>query len=458
MKKAVALIIALMLTLSLAGMLSFAAESSEEQPVADETTVRAYVYDQSIKHTPSIWLNTFDFDGTCNGSDYAIFKCATALKGIGLPEVYAGVSGNFSDATARFELFKWDENAEKTLTGTPVFSEEVYFDGDHQDLPNFTFESPLPAGQYLFRITQISDMDDEDHKPYIVLPISDLKYSETKIDFDSRGPFAFYIDCEKADGVEDYFLALEGKSVDIDIQPERSVIPRKANGGAFPFFEFGIVTPVVPDGQVLYSLALIGAPTWVNKNGDSDVSYEVFKWTGDYEESIDGKVLASGEIFDHADNSDLTIKFGTAMRYGNQYLIVLTRSNNGAIGYYEGEPDYPEGWEFYEVGMPVDSIPAIKVAYANVGDLGPEPTDAPTEAPTEAPPATDAPTDAPAVTDALAKTDAPAPTKDNGSNDNTGDKDNKGNKNKALPFIIIGASVLVIAGAVIAIVASKKKK
>ena len=453
MKKAVALILALMLTLSLAGMLSFAEEQS-----ADETMVRAYVYDQSIKHSPSIWLNTFDFDGTCNGSDYAIFKCAAALKGIGLPEVYAGVSGNFQDATARFELFKWDENAEKTLTGTPVFSEEVYFDGDHQDLPNFTFESPLPAGQYLFRITQISDMDDEDHKPYIVLPISDLKYSETKIDFDSRGPFAFYIDCEKTDGVEDYFLALEGKSVDMDIQPERSVIPRKANGGAFPFFEFGIVTPVVPDGQVLYSLALIGAPTWVNKNGDSDVAYEVFKWTGDYEESIDGKVLASGEIFDHADNSDLTIKFGTAMRYGSQYLIVLTRSNNGAIGYYEGEPDYPEGWEFYEVGMPVDSIPAIKVAYANVGDLGPEPTDAPTEAPTEAPPATDAPTDAPAVTDAPAKTDAPAPTKDNGSNDNTGDKDNKDNKNKALPFIIIGASVLVIAGAVIAIVASKKKK
>lgn len=462
MKKIVSVMLVLMLTLSLFGTFAFAAESGEGE--LDQNVVRVYTYDENNGHSPSIWLNTFDYDGNCTGTDYAIFNVAAPMKAIGLPELYAGKSENHADATARFELFNWDTDTEKTFTGVPAFSEEVYFDGDSKVLPYFTFEQPLPAGQYVFRITQLSGVDEEGNKPYTVLPMGDQKFAETKIEFDTRGAFVFYVDFENTDGVTDYFVNLAGKDSDVDVQPEKTVIPRKANGAAYPLFEYGLVTPVIPDGQVLYSISLINAPTWVNKNGDSDVAFEVYKWTGDYEESTAGKILAEGEVFDHADNSDLTLKFGTAMRYGNRYLIVILRSNDGAIGYYEGEGGSADEWEFYEYGNELDYAPGLKVAYANVGDLGPEPTDAPTAAPTEVPP-TDVPvdpaTDKPAdpATDAPADqtTNAPATTKapEDPGKDNTEKKDNKSN---VLPIVIIAVSAVVVIGAVIALIATRKKK
>ena len=285
----------------------------------------------------------------------------------------------------RFEIFKWDTDAAKTVSGTPVVSKDIYFDGDVKNL-HIPFDTPAPAGQYLFRVTQLTGIGDEDQRPYSVLPISDLKFSASKLEFDARGPFVFYVDCEKKEGLTDYFLNLEGKESEIEILPEKTVIPRN-NIGVHPIFDYGIVTPEVPAGQVLYSFALIESPTWMNTNGDSDVIYEVYKWTGDYEESYKARPIASGEILNHADNSNLTLTFGTALRYGHRYLIVITRSNEGAIGYYEGVMPVPDGWEFYEYGEQVfDYCAAIKVAYANVGDLGPEATDEPpAEQPTEAP-------------------------------------------------------------------------
>ena len=462
MKKITAVIRTLTMILSLLGVLSFAAEDGAEaaDPGQDETIVRVYTYDESVRHTPSIWFNTFDYDGDCTGTDYVIFNVAAPLTGIGLPELYAGKSENHTDCTVRFELFKWNKNTGDTLSGTAVFEKDVYFDGDSKDLPYFVFDSAMPAGQYIFRITQLTGVGEDGERPYSVLPISELIYAETKLEFDTRGPFVFYAEFEKTEGITEYFLTLEGKENTIDIQPEKTVIPR-GQAVAHPFFEFGILTPVIPDGQVLYSLALIEAPTWVNKNGDSDVSFDVYKWTGDYEESTYGKSLCSGEIFDHQDNSNLTLKFDTALRYGSSYLIVLTRSNNGAIGYYEGNPDYSDGWTFFEYGIELDYSPAIRVAYALVGDLGPEATEEPTEVPTEVP-ATDVPenpTNAPA-TDVPAKTDAPKTTDKGGSGDNSGKDNNGKNDGKKFPVVpvVIGGVALIAVIAIIAIAAKKKKQ
>ena len=457
MKKITALILVLMMALSCFAIASFAAEEApvEGEPV-DETTVRAYTYDENTAHSPSVWLNTFDEDGNCTGTDYVIFNCAAALKGIGLPEVYAGKSVNLTDCDVRFELFKFDTDAEKTLGTTPLFSTDVYFDGDRKDLPYFTFSEPFPAGQYLFRITQLTGVREDGEKPYSVLPINEMKYSETQLEFDQRGPFVFFIECEKTEGVTDYFLKLGGKEEAIDIQPEKTVIPR-GPGGAHALFEYAIVTPEVPEGQVLFSLALVEAPTWCNTNGDSDVMFEVYKWTGDYEESLMGDILCTGEIFNHADNSNLTMKFGTAMRYGHRYLLVIYRSNNGAIGYYEGVPDIPDGWEFYEGSVQLEYGPSLKVAYALVGDLGPEPTPQPTAEPTQAPteaPATEPPavTDAPAPTEAV-KTEAPKDDEDDKKDDNK-----KDGNNSLVPIIIIGVCVAAVIAAVIVILVAKKKK
>ena len=458
MKQFLTVMLAVALTLAAFGVTAAYAEPahSEAQEGIDESTIRVNAYDESAGYTASIWFSNFEPDGTCTGTDYAIFNCAAPLKGIGLPELYAGTQANNSDCTVRFELFAWDTDAGKTLKGTPVLREDIYFDGDSKELPHFVFDTAKSAGQYLFRITQLTpkDIDDETSFPYSVLPIGELIYSENKIEFDSRGPFIFFIECEKTEGVSDYFLNLEGKGSEIDIQPEKTIFKREG-AVPHPIFEFGIVTPVVPEGQALYSISLTEAPTWANPNPDSDVTYEVFKWTGDYEESIAGKAIDSGELLDHKDNSNLTLKFGSKLRYGNAYLIVITRSNSGAIGYYQGGYEPSDEWLFYEYGLQLDYCPAMKASYALVGDLGPEPTDEPTAAPTDAP-ATDAPTDAPAATEAPDVTAAPKPT----GSDKEKDKSESKSENKfpVVPVIITACALAVIAAVVIILAVKKKKK
>ena len=460
MKQLLTIMLVIALTLSAFGMQAVYAGPVDgaEQAGIDDNTIRVNAYDESQGYSASIWFSNFEPDGTCTGTDYVIFNCAAPLKGIGLPELYAGIEANKSDCTVRFELFAWDTDANKTLKGTPVFSEDVYFNGDSKELPHFVFETAKSAGQYLFRITQLTakDLDVEGSFPYSVLPIGELIYSENKIDFDSRGPFIFFIECEKTEGVSDYFLNLEGKDADIEIQPEKTIFKREG-AVPHPIFEFGIVTPVVPEGQVLYSISLTEAPTWANPNPDSDVTYEVYKWTGDYEESIVTKEIDNGEILDHKDNSNLTLKFGSKLRYGNAYLIVIRRSNSGAIGYYQGGYEPSDEWLFYEYGLQLDYCPAMKAAYALVGDLGPEPTEEPTAAPTDEP-ATEAPTDAQAATAAPDVTTAPKPTGEGGDQgkDDTVPKSDK--SFPVVPVIITACALAVIAASVIILVVKKKKK
>lgn len=466
MKKILTVLLVLAMILSVPGLGVFAAE-------ADETTYRATPYAEGASFDPGIWMNKFDEDGNCTGTNYVIFKTAADIKGFGLPKAFAGTSQNDQDATVRFELFKFDTDAETTLKGTPVHSEEVYMDGDFNEGMHFGLETPAPAGQYLFRITQLTGREEsEGVAHYFVLPICDLIYGDTKIVFDAAGPFSFYVDCEKKDGVTDYLVALDGNDTQVDVQPERTIIKRSGDN-AREITEYGIVTPVIPDGQVLYTLSLVASPTWSNTNGDSDCEWHVHKWTGDYDESIEGRTVASGEEIDHADNSNLTLKFGTALRYGNRYLIVIEKTNSGKIGYWQGEDEWPEGWEFYDFGSELDVSPSIKGQYALVGDLGPEPTEEPTKEPTEVPPTdvptevpvTDVPvaTDAPKPTDVPDKTDAPnvtdnAPKTTGGSSDKNNEKKDSKGGNNIVPIIVIAACAVVVIGSVIAIIAAKKKK
>ena len=451
MKKIIALILSLAVMLAMAAVVSFAEEGEGELDGPDETTFRVYTYDPTVAWAPSIWFNTFDPDGECTGTDFAIFNSAAPVKAVGFPELYAGISANGADCTVRFEIFKWDTDAAKTVSGTPVVSKDIYFDGDVKNL-HIPFDAPAPAGQYLFRVTQLTGIGDEDQRPYSVLPISDLKFSASKLEFDARGPFVFYVDCEKKEGLTDYFLNLEGKESEIEILPEKTVIPRN-NIGVHPIFDYGIVTPEVPAGQVLYSFALIESPTWMNTNGDSDVIYEVYKWTGDYEESYRARPIASGEILNHADNSNLTLTFGTALRYGHRYLIVITRSNEGAIGYYEGVMPVPDGWEFYEYGEQVfDYCAAIKVAYANVGDLGPEATDEPpAEQPTEAP--VENPTEAPVENETQQPAEQPTEAPVEKPTDKPAEKPGK----KGCGGTVAGGSLAVLALAAFAFISRKKR-
>ena len=153
MKKFLTVLLVLAMILSVPGLGVFAAE-------ADETTYRATPYAEGASFDPGIWMNKFDEDGNCTGTNYVIFKTAADIKGFGLPKAFAGTSQNDQDATVRFELFKFDTDAETTLKGTPVHSEEVYMDGDFNEGMHFRLETPAPAGQYLFRITQLTGREE----------------------------------------------------------------------------------------------------------------------------------------------------------------------------------------------------------------------------------------------------------------------------------------------------------
>lgn len=157
--------------------------------------------------------------------------------------------------------------------------------------------------------------------------------------------------------------------------------------------EYGILTPEIPAGKTLYSLNIIGCPTWTNKNGDSNVDIDVYKWLGDFDVSMDAKSLYHEEVKDHQDCDDLLITFGpTALRYGYRYLIVF-HAYDGAVGYWHAS-GHPDGWEFYgNLGSKINVTPWISVTYANVGDLGPEPTDEPEPPITPLPAGTPLPAD-----------------------------------------------------------------
>ena len=466
MKKLISMITAVIMVLSLIGTAFVFAEEAVEDP----TTIRVTNYEEG-SISPSVWLNTFNSDDECVGTDYVIFNTAADIKGIGLPVVYAGKPENDQDASVRFELFAWDTDAAKTLQGTALLNEEVHFTGDTQNV-EFKFESPLAKGQYLFRASQTTGKEGnyESVSHYSVLPQGDFKYSPTVMEYDTKGAFAFFVDFQVTDGVTNYFVGLQGSATDIEIQKEKTLIAR--NGDTpHEIIEFGIVTPEIPAEQVLYSINLSNSPTWNNTNGDSDVEVSVYKWTGDYDESVVGQEVFNCEVLDHADNSNLVIKFdGSSLRYGRRYLIVIYQSNSGKVGYWQGVDDRPDGWEFYENGVEVDYNPAMKCTYAIVGDLGPEPTEAPTAEPTEVPPTevptevpvTAAPTDAPA-TDKPAETekageatDKPAATENQGGN--SGEKTQEEKKNIVPIIVIIACAVVVLACVAVILISRKKKK
>ncbi len=86
-------------------------------------------------------------------TDYAVqFRAAVPFDNItvGCPS-YNNNKGSF-----RFELFKWQESYDKTVSGTPVATETFM---DFSDNANLTmrFETAMPLGEYVLRLTNISE-------------------------------------------------------------------------------------------------------------------------------------------------------------------------------------------------------------------------------------------------------------------------------------------------------------
>ena len=103
-------------------------------------------------------LDNERFDG--NGTAAIAYRFATQGSGklIAINPYLAGESGKFD-----LIVYKWDKNYGKTVSGTPVLEmKEIVFDKtdakwttfDDQDI---TLTTPLPAGEYLFVMTNFKD-------------------------------------------------------------------------------------------------------------------------------------------------------------------------------------------------------------------------------------------------------------------------------------------------------------
>lgn len=98
------------------------------------------------------------FDG--NGTAAIAYRFATQGSGklIAINPYLAGESGKFD-----LIVYKWDKNYGKTVSGTPVLEmKEIVFDKTDAKWTTFndqdiTLTTPLPAGEYLFVMTNFKD-------------------------------------------------------------------------------------------------------------------------------------------------------------------------------------------------------------------------------------------------------------------------------------------------------------
>ena len=119
-----------------------------------------------------------------------------------------------------------------------------------------------------------------------------------------------------------------------------SVYPDGAGSGGAQQVNPGPIAVVftVPEGYYMYEIIGQNSPTWTQKEG-CDAMVEVFTWTGDYDESVEGEVLATGEVYEHQDNKDAVFTLDNNVPAGT-YLAEFSAIGTGAFGF----------WTFGEAG------------------------------------------------------------------------------------------------------------
>ena len=154
-------------------------------------------------------------------NNYATIKFTTAggFTGFGVPIYWASNKDQANGPFAQYkvELFKFDENTEKTLAGTPVKSADIQGEGDNKPALSINFDEALEAGTYIARFTlvnydqtemlQQAGVDDEpkEKAPYLVLPkMNNGNPDATKFEFNVE-PFNFFVVGE--DGIDDFYAA-----------------------------------------------------------------------------------------------------------------------------------------------------------------------------------------------------------------------------------------------------------
>lgn len=408
MKKIISVLLIISLVLSLGVISSFAD--------GEATEAKASSYLEGAEVTPGVWLNQFDADWICIGTISAIFNAAAPFTAIVFPNYYAGKSENDQEADSRFELFAFTGEQEESLKADPVFKWETTVDGDQIGF-KIDLGKTFPAGQYIFRVSEISENPDQvSPGPYAVVPAAEAAYGTDVIAYFSpitTQDFAFDVIYDGSVPASEFFKPLEF-STPKSFKDDKAVqvVARSGNNPhEIMNVDFAILTPEIPEGKVLRYFTFKNAPTWSNTNHDSDLDFDVYVWDTDYSTTYGSRPIKSGSVLDHADNQDLTLDFGARLTAGNRYLIVVYRSGEGKIGFWGGDTILKEGWVFFEDEEETDMyLPACE--YKLSVYTGPAETPEPTEEPTPTPDVTEAPeiTEAPEVTEAPPAEETEAPT------------------------------------------------
>ncbi|MCR5694765.1 MAG: hypothetical protein K6G89_07340 [Clostridia bacterium] len=376
MKKLLAVLLAVSMILSVCLIGSFADEGL------------ALSYDTGVATGVGFWLSQFDGDGNCIGNVDATFNAAAPITGIYLPVIFAGRSADEADAAVRFEIFAFDGDADSSVSAAPLYTEDRNIDGDTLNV-EFRFGKALPAGQYIFRIAQITPyaetLNPNAPGPYTALPSGKAAYGPSFVKFGSTknvlgSEFIFGVFYDGSVAASEFFKAIETSTPSYFIEDLETTIISRVDGGYDPHQigkdeEFAILTEQVPAGKVIKEFTFKNSPTWSNKNHDSDAGVDVYVWKGDYETTLASSPIFSDELLDHTDNHDMKFDFGAKLKAGRRYLIVITRINDGAIGFWQGTEDSIErdGWEFFVDGDEAELYPACTFRTAEY--TGPEDPD-----------------------------------------------------------------------------------
>ena len=283
---------------------------------ADEPT-RVFTYDGGV----GVGLWTGNTDGRKN-FHAVTFNAASDFVGFGLAQYWNSNGTNAPLVTYDVELFNYTKDYDTTVKGTPVFKQTVNPEGDAAEGIYFDLGKTMPKGEYTLRFTVTSDSG------YMVLPAAKVKYSNVRLDY-SDDAFGFYVDFTQA-GLSDYFKKLSTAGEEI-IEKEMYT-----GSGRDPHnLSEGPVAIVinVPEGYALREIIGIQSPTWGHHDSGSDAIVELYKWDGDYDSSVDGAVLASGSVTDHADNINAVYTLDKDLPAG-AYLAEFTLDGTEAIGFW----------------------------------------------------------------------------------------------------------------------------
>lgn len=229
-------------------------------------------------------------------------------------------SWNNNIGSIRMSLFKWDTSYDKTLNGTPVASEEFVDFADNLTL-KFLFDE-VAAGEYLLYMENITGNTTEEvgYWGYAAARENVRAYKNNAVHGFCPGVSLLY----GGEEVENPFAPISEMDPDAsditftegDMYPAGDMIEYKMN----PASKYGV--------QFNAASAFGGCEVYIPTVpvGDNTLTLELYKWSGNYSESVKAAPVASKTLTEVKRNNWATLAGNFE---AGEYLFVMKNGTNG---------------------------------------------------------------------------------------------------------------------------------